>query len=120
MMERHYATVVRLLAWISVIAIAILSLVPVAFRPHTGAPKYSEHFVAYLVTSALFVLAYKSVRRAPAIVIGLVVYAGSLEFAQLWVPGRMARIGDFAAGALGVVVGILLIHGFQRFFRRSR
>jgi hypothetical protein len=29
----------------------------------------------------------------------------------------MARIGDFAAGALGVVVGILLIHGFQWFFR---
>ncbi len=37
----------RILAWTSVLAIVILSVVPGHIRPHAGLPGRFEHFTAY-------------------------------------------------------------------------
>ena len=39
------------------------------------------------------------------------VFAGSVELLQVFVPGRHARLSDFAVDALGGCIGILIILG---------
>jgi VanZ family protein len=110
----------RGLAWIAVLALAVLSLVPGEFRPHVTTSHYNfEHFAAYFVTSAVFVLAYgRTLRSVLPIVFFLVIYSGLLEIAQLWIPGREARFTDFVASALGALAGILLF--FVRWIRNHK
>jgi VanZ family protein len=111
----------RWLAWIAVIALAVLSLVPGEFRPHFTTSQYNiEHFAAYFLTSAVVALAYRAtIQSALAIVFFLAIYAGLLETAQLWIPGREARFTDFIASTLGVVAGILFV-SFVRWIRKRK
>jgi VanZ family protein len=44
----------------------------------------------------------------------LVICAGSLEFVQLWIPGRDASVGDFEAGAIGASIGLLAVVVIRR------
>ena len=37
----------------------------------------------------------------------LAMFAGSLEFVQLWIPRRTASAGDFAASTIGAWIGLL-------------
>jgi hypothetical protein len=96
----------RLLGWTAILAIAVLSLVPGELRPHTGASGYFEHFTAYFLTAMVLTLAYRGRVAAVALFACLVIYAGALETGQLWIPGREARIADFATSSLGSLVGI--------------
>ena len=110
----------RWLAWIAVIAVAVLSLVPGEFRPHVTTSNYIEHFAAYFLTSAVVALAYRAtIQSVLAIMFFLVTYAGLLETAQLWIPGREARFTDFVASTLGVVAGILFV-SFVRWIRKRK
>ena len=43
----HWSRMARVLVWLSVVAITVLSLLPGDYRPHTGAPGRVEHFAAY-------------------------------------------------------------------------
>ena len=106
------------LAWIAVIALAVLSLVPGEFRPHVITLNYNiEHFAAYFLTSAVVALAYRAtIQSVLAIVFFLVIYAGLLETAQLWIPGREARFADFIASTLGILAGVLFL-SFVRWIR---
>jgi len=58
----------RLLGWLAVIVIAILSLVPGDIRPHTGAPGALEHLAAYLGTAGLLTFGYGGKRSPVAII----------------------------------------------------
>jgi VanZ family protein len=111
----------RWLAWIAVIALAVLSLVPGEFRPHFTTSHYNiEHFAAYFLTSAVFALAHQgTIQSGLPIVFFLVIYAALLETAQHWIPGREARFTDFIAGTLGVVAGILFL-SFVRWIRNHK
>ena len=79
---------------------------------------YGEHFAAYVLMSIVPTLAYRETRRSLLLCIGLIFYAGLLETAQLWVPGRAARISDFIASSLGILVGITFIHFVTWIWRR--
>ena len=111
----------RWLAWIAVIAIAVLSLVPGEFRPHFTTSHFNiEHFAAYFLTSAAVALAYRGTTHSVlAIVFFLVIYAGLLETAQLWIPGREARFTDFIASTLGILAGVLFL-SFVRWIRNHK
>lgn len=110
----------RWLAWIAVIALAVLSLVPGEFRPHVTTSHYIEHFAAYFLTSAVLALAYRgTIHSVLPIAVLLVIYAGLLETAQLWIPGRQARFTDFIASSLGVLAGILFL-SFVRWIRNHK
>lgn len=52
-------------------------------------------------------------RRAMFVLLGLTLFAGVDEFLQLWVPGRVASLADFARDALGIAIGIALSAGVR-------
>jgi VanZ family protein len=48
------------------------------------------------------------------------VLTGALELAQLWVPGRHARLEDFIVDALTACAGFVAAAMLDRFARRAR
>lgn len=99
--------IARATAWILTTAIVVLSIVPPALRPETGAPNGLEHFIIYCLTGAAFALGYNLRRDLLAVL--LVIFAGAIEVAQLFVPGRHARLSDFIIDALAGLVGLIVV-----------
>jgi len=99
--------ILRFVGWLGVAAIGVLSTLPGDARPHLGSdlPGQVEHLLAYFMTSCVLALGYRKREHATPIILGLMAYAGLLEVAQLWIPGRMSRLIDFVASALGVLAG---------------
>lgn len=97
----------RAFAWCFAGAIVILSLVPPALRPETGAPHDLEHFIPYFVTGVAFSLGYP--RKTSLLAAYLIVFCGLVELTQMLVPGRHARLSDFMVDALAVVLGVAIV-----------
>ena len=93
---------IRVSGWLLIAAIVILSLVPPELRPRLGGLHALEHLAIFSATGLAFGLGYRP-RYATAI--GLVLFAGAIEVAQLFVPGRHARLGDFIVDAFAACVG---------------
>ena len=73
----------------------------------------SAHFIIYLVGGILlfnFFRTYNISLRNQIIyaILGIILYASSDEFHQLYVNGRTARVEDVLLDTLGAIVGILL------------
>jgi VanZ family protein len=96
----------RWLGYIGVVCIVVLSLVPGADRPSTGAANVYEHFVAYGVVAALLCDGPPQARLR--MLAFLCVLAIILEIGQLWVPGRNSAAKDAMSGSLGALCGWLL------------
>ena len=96
----------RIAAWALAAAIVILSLVPPTLRPETGAPHSLEHFTIFAATGFAFGLGYK--RRHDLLAILLFIFSSAIEIAQLFVPGRHARLGDFIIDALAACIGVVM------------
>jgi VanZ family protein len=94
-------------------AIVILSVVPPALRPETALPHDLEHFIIYFATGVAFAVGYQI--RASLLVTLLVIFSGVVEIAQLFVPGRHARLSDFVVDALAVTFGAMAASLFARF-----
>ena len=99
-------SIARLIAWSLAAIIVILSLVPPGLRPETGAPSVAEHFVIYFATGLAFGLGYGG--RDWPLAFMLITYAACVEIAQLFVPGRHARITDFLIDSLALCIGMLM------------
>src|SRR5262245_6084397 len=108
----------RAAAWVCVVLLAVLSLVPGHVQIRTGAPGVLEHVVAYCGTATLLTAAYPATQRV-LIAAGLICYAGVLELAQLYVPDRLASVFDFAGGSLGAVLGCAIGAFIARRFRSA-
>jgi VanZ family protein len=92
---RHLAAVaVQTVAWVSVIALVPLSLLPRGHLPRTHAGGHLEHLLAYAGT-ALFVAMATSERGFLRIGSALITYAGVLELLQRYSPGRTSSLRDF-------------------------
>ena len=115
-LERQF----RLLTWACVVLLAVLSLTPADYMVRTGAPGDLEHFAAYFGTGLIASLGYSrdlGYRVPAALLCG---YAGFLEIAQNWAPGRHPDFIDFASSSAGVIAGMLLAWSWDRissFFR---
>jgi VanZ family protein len=96
----------RIAAWLLTAAIVILSLVPPTLRPETSAPHSVEHFTIYAAAGFAFGLGYK--RRHDLLAVLLVIFSGSIEIAQLFVPGRHARLSDFIIDAIAACIGLIM------------
>ena len=94
----------RLFAWICIAAIGILSLVAPSLRPVTFLPHDLEHAAIFAIAGALSGLGYpdRPIHSSAA----LIVFAGAIEIAQLFVPGRHARLSDFLIDALAACAGV--------------
>jgi len=97
----------RFVAWVLAALIVVLSLVPAALRPETGAPHDVEHFAIFAATGLAFGLGYE--RRHGLIGVLLVIFAAAVECAQLPIPGRHARLSDFIVDALAMCVGLFAV-----------
>lgn len=114
-------TMFRVAGLLSVVVIGILSLVPGHARPHVVSPSSFEHVAAYFVAATLLSLGFAHARPSfrpaadtnSAAILGIAsllsAYAGVLEVAQLFVPGRMPGILDWSAGTLGAWLGAGLV-----------
>jgi VanZ family protein len=95
----------RIAAWCLAATIVVLSLVPPGLRPVTGTPHILQHFIIYAATGFTFGLGFK--RRYDLLAVCLVIFSGSIEIAQLFVPGRHARLSDFIVDTVAVCIGLV-------------
>lgn len=95
--------VVRIVAWGLAATIVVLSLVPSELRPETGVPHILEHFLIFAATGAAFGMGYEALPGPLAT--RLIIFAGTVEIAQLFAPGRHARLSDFLVDAVAVCAG---------------
>jgi VanZ family protein len=103
--------------FLSIIIIAVLSLVPGSMRPHTGAPSQFEHVAAYVLAAGFLTVGYDN-RRYPAVIaLFLSIFSAVLEIAQTQIPGRNAAVLDFVASSIGAVIGCALTWVVLRLFR---
>ena len=104
--------IAHVLAFACIAAIAVLSLLPGAERPHTGAPGRFEHFVAYGGTGFLLALGYLGRRQRLVAWISLAGASGVFEILQNFIPGRSPSLFDALASTggltLGMAVGVIL------------
>ncbi|MEJ0078882.1 MAG: VanZ family protein [Alphaproteobacteria bacterium] len=96
----------RVIAWISVGAIVVLSLVSPSLRPVTILPHNLEHLAIFAITGLALGLGYPGhLWRHAAL---LVVFAGAIELAQFVTPGRHPRLIDFVVDAASACAGAVL------------
>ena len=98
--------VFRVIAWVCVAAIVVLSLVSPALRPVTKLPHNLEHLAIFAITGLALGLGYpgRLVRNMAL----LVIFAGAIELAQFVTPGRHPRLIDFVVDAASACVGAML------------
>ena len=110
------APLLRAAAWLLIAIVVALSLLPPQFRPVSGAPHDVEHFAMFVITGLVFGFGYPRhhLYQAGA----LVVFAGIVELAQIWIPGRHARLVDFVVDATGVALGVAIAWLAERAARR--
>ena len=89
--------------WFLAFVITALSLVSPDLRPETGVPHHLEHFAIFFAAGLAFGVGYN--RRPAVTALALVIFAATLELAQMYVPGRHARLSDFVVDALALLIG---------------
>ena len=100
---------IRAGAWLCIVLLGVLSWLPASLEERTGLPGPIEHLFAYFCTAVVLMLAYPRSSR-----LKLIGYAALLEAGQLYVPGRTAQTFDWAASALGAMLGMVAITCFSR------
>jgi VanZ family protein len=98
--------ILRALAWLLLLVIVFVSLSPSALRPVSGSPVGLEHATLFALTSLVFSLGHAW--RLIVCFLFLVFFAGLVEWAQMFVPGRHARFIDFSVKSLGIFIGLAL------------
>jgi VanZ family protein len=102
---------------VSLVTIAILSVLPGAERPHVFSSGNAEHLLAY--TGGAFFASSLPIFRGWRIV--LVLSAASLIFegVQMFISGRSAGLDNWAASTVGAVAGLLLARAFAAVVRST-
>jgi len=120
--EQWYRARVRLLrlfAWLLAAAVTFATLGPPQDRPHSNLGHIGEHALAFVLLGLAFALAYPRHRLLAASI--TIIMASLLEFLQLIVPGRHARIGDLIVEVLAALAGFALVAGIESaLVRRKR
>jgi VanZ family protein len=90
--------------WLLVVAIVVLSLIAPSLRPVTFLPHNLEHAAVFAIAGFAFGLGYPG-RTAQHITM-MVIFAGAIELAQFYAPGRHPRLIDFVVDALSGCAGV--------------
>ncbi|MBS0530863.1 MAG: VanZ family protein [Proteobacteria bacterium] len=97
-------TLLRIGAALLIAAVIFATLGPPRYRPHSPLGQDGEHALAFVLVGLAVGLAFPQRRLLVAAV--SVVLIGLLEIAQLWAPGRHARLEDFLVDASTACVGL--------------
>jgi VanZ family protein len=106
-------------AWMAIVALGVLSLLPKEDMVRTSLGGHLEHIFAYAGTACVVASAY-GVANSLTIGAGLIAYAGILEMLQRFSPGRTPAIEDFACSTAGVLLGIALFALIDRLAAAAR
>jgi VanZ family protein len=90
---------------VCIVILALAALLPADIVIRSELPAKLEHFIAYSGTAILCGFAYSKNRQLVGWYLLLVLWAGGLEAAQTFSPGRHAAVSDFAVSTLGVICG---------------
>jgi VanZ family protein len=101
-------TLFRLFAWLLVLVIIGLSVVPASARPVTSVGHNFEHLLIFALTGLTFKLGYSQLTWP--LLLTMPAFAGGIELVQLAVPSRHARLEDFVVDALAAIAGVLVAH----------
>ncbi|MBD8065224.1 VanZ family protein [Devosia sp. PTR5] len=94
----------RILAWLTILALAFATLSPIGLRPRSPMPVDLERSAAYLVVGFLFALGYP--RQIWAAVVIVLVAVFGLEGLQHIRPDRHGEWHDAVVKAAGAMVGL--------------
>lgn len=98
--------VIRRAAWLSILIVLVVTLVPIGWRPATGLSPNIERFCVMAAVGALFAAAYP--RRFWLIVLTLSLTAAMVEPLQFIAAGRHPSLRDVEFKSLGVAIGAVL------------
>ena len=111
-----WSTLLRLLAWLLLAGLIVVTIGPISLRPVTPLPTQLERALALLVIGFVFALAYP---RHIVIIAGLVLGTTVLlEFLQVLEPSRHGRVADAAVKLVGGGIGLLAGAALNRIRRR--
>ncbi len=96
----------KILAWLLLLALAIVTVGPIGLRPETGLSPQLERVIGLLVVGFAFGLAYP--RRIVLVALLLFTSTALFEVLQNFEPYRHGRLIDLAAKLTGGAVGLLL------------
>jgi hypothetical protein len=113
----HYRLLARAIAWVGMLAIVILSVVPADERPVTGFGSQLEHVAIFSIVAAAFAVGYEF--SATRLVFLALVFCGIIELLQVPLPTRHARLTDFVIDFVASCIGIGLILFWKRAFGRQ-
>ncbi|GLS43593.1 hypothetical protein [Methylobacterium brachythecii] len=112
---------VRLMAWMMIAALVVVTLAPIGMRPVIVQNANMERALAYALLGFLFAAGYPR-HRLLAFAVGVAVAAG-LEIGQVFTASRHGRVPDFlvkaAAAGIGVVAAWVLAELHSRWTRQT-
>ena len=100
----HMQRLFQIAAWLLALTIVVLSVSPASVRPVTGAGQGLEHLLIFMAMGMAFGFGYP--RRFQLLIPALIVFTIAIEVAQIWVPGRHARLSDFLVDATASCLGV--------------
>ena len=121
----YYRTAARVLAWIGIIGIIILSVVPASDRPGLAEDWFgplfghlTEHVAAFGLVAVAFAIGYRfSLFR---LLMFALLYCGGIEVLQIPLPTRHARISDFLIDFAAAAVTMALVRAGESVFGHSQ
>ena len=75
-----------LAGWLGIVVIAVLSLVPGDYRPHTFLPGPAEHVLAYALTGIALAIGYPQASHRVLWFLALSAAGALFEVLQIWTP----------------------------------
>ena len=103
---------VRITAWLSILIVLVVTVVPIGFRPTTGLSPNIERFCVMAAVGALFAAAYPG--RFWLIVLALSLAAAMFEPLQFIAAGRHPSLHDVEVKALGAALGAVIGYAMAR------
>jgi VanZ family protein len=99
-----YAKIFQAAAWLLTLTVVLLSFSPRSLRPTIVVAHDLEHIFIFLALGTAFGFGYPG--RFRLLVIALLTFTTAIEIAQLFIPGRHARLNDFLVDAAAACFGI--------------
>jgi len=124
---KHYRAVARVLPWIGIVAIIILSVVPAKDRPVTDAKDWFgawdghliEHVAAFAPVAAAFAIGYYRWPLKWLLLLALL-FCGGIELLQVPLPTRHATVADFIVDLVASWLAIAIVFAGEMAFAKSQ